>query len=129
MHQCEVKSLSKDGTYLKIDSKIVALIQGQHLIEDYQYILTKYILYICHVFPCRWITNHFQSQSPCLQVLIKQNFESYCPILWMGMAKLLIYLLGWLAHLVCLSACNTRVIIDASSSPLVSLMPNSCNKT
>ena len=81
MHQFEVKSLSKDGMYLKIDSKIVALIQGQDLIEDYQYILTKYILYICHVFPCRWITNHFQPQSPRLQVLIKQNLESYCPIL------------------------------------------------
>ena len=37
--------------------------------------------------------------------------------------------LGWLAHLVSRFACNTRLIVDASSSPPVSLMSNSCNKT
>ena len=36
---------------------------------------------------------------------------------------------GWLAHLVSWFACNTRVIVDASSRPPVSLMSNSCNKT
>ena len=34
-----------------------------------------------------------------------------------------------LAYLVSLFACNTRVIVDVSSSPPVSLMSNSCNKT
>ena len=35
----------------------------------------------------------------------------------------------WLAHLVSGLACNTRVIVDARSSPPFSLMSNSCNKT
>ena len=34
-----------------------------------------------------------------------------------------------ITHLVSRFACNTRVIVDASSSPPVSLMSNSCNKT
>ena len=75
------------------------LIQGQHLIEDYPYILTKYILYTHHIFPCKWIFNHFQSESSFFQVLLKQNFESYCLLLGMGTVKLLIYW-SWNSHLI-----------------------------
>ena len=39
------------------------------------------------------------------------------------------FFLEYLARLVSRFACNTRVIVDASSSPPVSHMSNSCNKT
>ena len=73
------------------------LIQGQHLIEDYPFILAKYILYTHHIFQCKRIFDHFQSESSFFQVLPKQNFESYCPVPQMGMEKLLIYW-SWNSH-------------------------------
>ena len=50
-------------------------------------------------------------------------------IYWSGIFIVGEETLVWLAHLVSRFACNTMVIVDASSSPPVSLMSNSCNKT
>ena len=77
------------------------------------------------------IQRGIQNSVKCLRWRILESFK---PLNIFGKSSILDvltlkYAPWWLAHLVSRFACITTVIVDASSSPPLSLMSNSCNKT